>query len=151
MEEYFRCKVKITKAGIYPVVGGRFTHVKSKDDYALYILKDKKSFIYVGITKQSIRARFGSSFYAFKNKKSKTYFNGYTGYKWIEEYQKSKKHLDLIVIPLEKEKIMSETIEAELVCLIRNKTGKWPLFQHEIHFHNNDRAEQVAKNIFKSV
>lgn len=151
MEEYYRCKVKITKVGIYPVIGARFTHVKPKDDYTLYILKDDKNFIYVGITKQSVRARFGGSFYAFKNKKAKTYFNGYTGYKWIEEYQKSKKHIDLIVIPLGIDKKMSEAIEAEVVYLIRNNTGKWPLFQHEIHFHNNSEAERFAKNIFTSV
>jgi hypothetical protein len=46
-------------------------------------------------------------------------------------------------------KIEIESIEAELVFLIRQKTGLWPLTQNEIHFNNDFSGGKVfAKKIF---
>ena len=46
-----------------------------------------------------------------------------------------------------------ESVEAELVYLVRNKTGKWPKNQNEIHFNNFEieKAKQVAEKIYKVI
>jgi len=41
-----------------------------------------------------------------------------------------------------------EAIEAELVYFIREKTGNWPKYQMEIHFH---RASEEEKQIAMSI
>jgi hypothetical protein len=46
------------------------------------------------------------------------------------------------------EQIMTfiETIEAEIVYAIREKTGKWPKYQNEIHFHTQLAQDESIKN-----
>jgi hypothetical protein len=49
-----------------------------------------------------------------------------------------------------KEQVMTfiETIEAEIVYAIREKTGKWPKYQNEIHFHTQlAQDESIKKEI----
>ncbi len=129
-------------------------------DFTLYIIKDADKFVYIGITSQTIVARFGGSLYAYNNQKKKKQFNGYTGYKWIGDYM-NKGNLTLILLPIGKKrmngvsdkeklnrKIFAEAVEAELVFLIRSKTNKWPLYQHEIHFHNDEAAKKEAVDIY---
>jgi len=72
---------------------------------------------------------------------------GYYGYKWKDKITEAEllvwcfsgstpKHI--------------EAIEAELVYFIREKTGQWPKYQMEIHFHGASESEkQVAKSILK--
>ncbi len=106
----------------------------------LYLVSYKSEIIYVGITGQSISARMRAGLMA--NGK-----NGYHGYKW-----KNLIRVDLIVwSSFEKKEINKkymkeiETIEGELVYFIRKKTGKWPKYQTEIHFHNS------KKNFLKTI
>ena len=49
--------------------------------------------------------------------------------------------------------VFVESVEAELVYLIRKKTGKWPCFQNEIHFsnHNLKKAKEIALAIYLAV
>lgn len=119
----------------------------------LYILKDKESIIYIGYTSQSIANRLR---YGINPKGAK----GYHGYKW-KVYEK----LELLVFVFNKELIGNqneedkkyisfvEAVEAELVYLVRNKTGKWPENQNEIHFNNFEieKAKQVAEKIYKEI
>ncbi len=45
-----------------------------------------------------------------------------------------------------------ESIEAELVYLVRNKTNSWPRFQNEIHFNNNfAKGKKIATQIFELI
>ena len=91
----------------------------------LYVVKANDEFAYVGITNQPMAARLRYGF----NPNTET---GYHGYAW--------RHLDgidLYVWPakwLDRDQI--EAIEAELVYAIRKNTGRWPVHQTEIHFHN---------------
>ena len=116
------------------------------------------------MTSQSISARFGGSFYAYKNQEKKKMFNGYTGYKWIGDYLKSKKELTVYLFPIGekkkkglskekkvKRKIFAEAIEAELVFKIRCETKKWTKYQHEIHFHNIQGAKEEAGKIYEKI
>jgi len=103
----------------------------------LYVVKHGSEIYYVGITCQDIRKRLRYGF-------SATGKHGYHGYKW-----KDQDTVELLIwsFPDSTQEYV-EAIEAELVYFIREKTGKWPKYQMEIHFHGASESErQVAKFI----
>lgn len=103
----------------------------------LYVVKHDKDIYYVGITRQDIRKRLR---YGFSAKGE----HGYYGYKW-----KVRDSVDLLIwcFPDSTTEHV-EAIEAELVYFIRGKTGKWPKYQMEIHFHGASEIErQIAEAI----
>ena len=109
----------------------------------LYVVTVDEAPIYVGMTRQSIRSRLRFGWTA-KGK------SGYYGYQWRHVYQEVA--LDLwcnVDPPLQNPMLDVETIEAEIVFLIRQK-GQWPLYQTEIHFHPSSPdhrriAEAIAR------
>lgn len=103
----------------------------------LYVVKHDKEIYYVGITRQDIRKRLRYGFSA-KGK------HGYHGYKW-----KDQDTVELLIWSFPDGTMEHmEAIEAELVYSIREKTGKWPKYQMEIHFHG---ASEKEKHIVKSI
>jgi hypothetical protein len=152
-------KIKITKDSIIPTNPKEYLiHSNNGSCYKIYIIRDRKDFLYVGMAKQKIRARFSGGFRAYSQKKEtgKSEYGGYSGYKWIEKYQVSGREIELIVFPfidkvLRSDEKFIEAIEAEIVFLIRTQTNKWPLSQHEIHFHNDAKARKIAGEIFNSI
>lgn len=150
-------KIRITDKGIIPISPSNYeVHANNGSCFKIYIVKNKAEFLYVGMAKQKIRARFSGSFRAHTKKKEngKAEYGGYSGYKWIEQFQVSGTEIELLVFPFineltEKDKKFIEAVEAEIVFLIRSTPPyKWPLSQNEIHFHNNDNAKKVAQSIF---
>lgn len=132
----------------------KFKHPVTKNRTPkIYILKQEEEIVYVGYASQSIGTRLGQGIRA-------NGANGYHGYKW-------KQALELILYVFvfdhlligKKNKedepyvLMAEAVEAELVYLIREKTGKWPCFQNEIHFNNENlnKAKGIAAEIYDSV
>ena len=113
----------------------------TEKNYKLYILKKEQEFLYIGITRQSLRNRIHSGF----NAKGE---NGYHGYKW-----KDFKNVKLFVwIFKNYNEIQLENIEAELTYLIRTNTNNWPLYQNEIHFNNEfEKGKEIAEKIFKLI
>ncbi len=112
----------------------------------IYILKEGKEILYVGITKRPLSERFRYGLTASGK-------NGYHGYAWKALARKVQSGpIDLFVYVFNSEE-RTEVIEAEVVYLIRNKTGKWPRYQTEIHFHHDaDRKEQgIARRIYEQV
>ncbi|MCB0745950.1 MAG: hypothetical protein KDC90_00670 [Ignavibacteriae bacterium] len=120
----------------------------------LYVLSIEKEIVYIGFTSQSITTRL----YAGLRSSGE---NGYHGYKWKHEDE-----LDLSVFvyqnlfgddaELNNEQYkFVEALEAELVYLVRNKTGNWPRYQNEIHFHSEKtktakiRAEEIYNVLMK--
>lgn len=103
----------------------------------LYVVKRGKNIYYVGITRQDIRKRLRQGFSAKGE-------HGYHGYKW-----KSMEMAELLIWSFHGSNTEHvEAIEAELVYYIREKTGKWPKYQMEIHFHGASVSErQIAKSI----
>ena len=103
----------------------------------LYVVKNGKEFYYVGITTQNIKERLRQGF----NAKGE---HGYHGYKW-----QNQDSVELLVWSFpDNTKDYVEAIEAELVYFIREKTGDWPKYQMEIHFHG---ASEEQKRIAKSM
>ena len=105
----------------------------------LYVVKHDREIYYVGITSQDIRKRLR---YGFSAKGE----HGYHGYKW--------KTLDVVELLIwsfpNSDTAYVEAIEAELVYFVREKTGKWPKYQMEIHFHGaSEKERQVAISILR--
>jgi hypothetical protein len=101
----------------------------------LYIFSVDEEPIYVGATKQPIRARLRLGWSAQGE-------SGYHGY----ALRRTLRRADLAVWYFERGTasdplIDVETIEAEIVFLIRSK-GQWPKFQTEIHFHPSQAAHR---------
>lgn len=107
----------------------------------LYTLSNEEGILYVGQAKQSMRNRLRFGLQADGK-------NGYHGYKW-----KNLPNLELNVFVFpEYNRKQVEAIEAEVVYAVRQKTGKWPLHQNEIHFNNVfPKAMEVASLIIKQL
>ena len=108
----------------------------------IYIIKNKTKIVYVGITSRSIANRLRDGLTATGEK-------GYYGYDWKD----SKGKIDLLIWCFNGEPPKGkrvESLEAEIVFAIRNKTRKWPYSQTEIHFHNvTDKEIKLAESIYK--
>src|SRR5579864_3472427 len=105
----------------------------------LYVVSVDGQLIYVGITRQSMGARFRLGFSA-KGK------NGYHGYAWRHTLTEATLniwcHEDA---PTKNPDLDIETIEAEVVYLAR-AVGQWPAGQTEIHFHpSNEDHRRIAE------
>lgn len=109
----------------------------------LYVVKANKEFVYVGIARQGMSARLRYGLHPSGQHIS----HGYHGYQWkhlksveiyVWLYPENKKRLDVV-----------ESVEAELVFLIRKNTGAWPKYQTEIHFHQpSGKIIKEAQEIF---
>jgi hypothetical protein len=103
----------------------------------------RKKPIYVGQTMQSIAARLRMGFTAKGNA-------GYHGYAWRRKYKRV--DLDIWILKgAKKKKLHLETIEGEVVYLIRHHLGQWPAWQTEIHFHRStDKHRELASKIYQA-
>jgi hypothetical protein len=120
----------------------------------IYIIKKDDEIYYVGYSSQSISTRLLAGM-----KKGGTYLH-YKGYKW-----KDLDKIELFVFVFDKDlktpmedddkefKLFAEAVEAELVYKIRTQSGKWPLYQNEIHFNNYYliEATEMATEIYETL
>lgn len=112
----------------------------------LYVVVAKGKPIYVGVTRQTMRQRL----YAGWNASGK---NGYHGYAWRRPPRTEADlyvwcHSDAPMGPSED----LETVEGEVVYMIRNADGQWPSGQTEIHFHQSGKEHrELAVRIVESV
>ena len=105
----------------------------------LYVVKSNSEIIYIGQTNRNVRDRLR---YGLKAEGK----GGYYGYMWSN----LPKVCILIWCFDGKTKEYVETVEGEVVFLVRMRTGKWPSYQMEIHFHNAKTDEvEVAKAILR--
>ena len=113
----------------------------------LYVVSAGTELIYVGQTVQSIRARMRLGF-------SADGAGGYYGYAWRHHYAAVDLRIWLLEdAPEDTELIDLQTIEAELVYLLRHRRSQWPSYQTEIHFYPSKPihchlAEQVFTHCF---
>jgi hypothetical protein len=111
----------------------------------IYILKYKEKIIYVGITKMPLSNRFRYGL-------SASGLGGYHGYAWKQLAARKESDPINLYIYLFGSEEWTEAIEAEIVYLIRYKTGNWPEHQTEIHFHQTTKAEKsMAEKIYKEI
>lgn len=106
----------------------RFSGIATSGKPKLYIVSVDEKPVYVGITVQPIRNRLRLGWNADGER-------GYHGYAW--RHHLTQANIDIWChddAPLDKPALDIETVEAEVVFLIRSG-GQWPLYQTEIHFH----------------
>jgi len=119
----------------------------------IYVLYDEKEVVYVGHTIQSIG-------------QISVRTHGKYNYPWLKDESRSAIWLTVFLInppdvctvdgndeeTKQLTKNYGEAVEAELVYLVRNETGKWPSGQHEVHFRNDYLvANEVATELYKSL
>ena len=118
---------------------GHMTSGKPK----LYIFSRDGKPIYVGATVQKMASRLNLGW------KAKG-VGGYHGYRF--RHEGTEVNLDVWVDTDEVQKTSAdlrsgsdiETVEAEIVYLLRHRTGQWPAFQTEIHFYQSDGTHREA-------
>jgi hypothetical protein len=102
----------------------------------LYVVVASGQAVYIGVTRQSMSNRFRYGF----NAKGK---HGYHGYAWRHKH----KEASIYVWAAQKNAgslLDVETVEAEVVFLVRKLTGQWPACQTEIHFHPSSQVHRDA-------
>ena len=102
----------------------------------VYVVSVNQTPVYVGATTQAIKVRLNQGL------KAKY------GYKW-----KDLGRATISVWMLEgADKMDMETVEGEVVFLIRQQCDKWPEYQNEIHFHEScDAHRAAARKIFNQL
>lgn len=114
----------------------------------LYIIRIEEEIVYVGYTSQSISSRLNSGLkakygYKWRTKRDEFRLSVYVFVdKFIGDKDKDDDYYHFV-----------EAIEAELVFLVRYKTGNWPKYQNEIHFHQNQsiRVKGIAENLLEFI
>ena len=120
----------------------KFSYPLTGSQFKIYVLTDKENILYVGTTKTSIKIRL--RYWLSVNGQ-----NGYHGYKW-----KTMSTVRLFVWCFDEfDKVKIESVEAELVYLIRKKSGKWPISQNEIHFNNLflPTGQLIAEKLYRQL
>ncbi len=127
---------------------GKFSKLTCSKLPKLYIVSVEGKPVYVGITKQAMRARLRFGFAAAGR-------GGYHGYAWRNQFRAAT--LDVWVQADAtgngggNAMLDIETIEAENVFLARSE-GQWPACQTEIHFHPSlPEHREAAANIWRSI
>lgn len=105
----------------------KFSGIASSKMPKLYIASINGKPVYVGATKRPMGERIRVGWKA-------TGKNGYHGYAWKNEGAEAQLDVWAHTDALERAHLDIETVEAEVVFLIR-QAEQWPLFQTEIHFH----------------
>ena len=114
----------------------KFSGPASRRGPKLYVVSHNEKPFYVGVTKQTIRARLRIGFDA-------NVVHGYHGYAWLHHLEHAM--LDVWVQDSPDGNIMDlETVESEVVFLIRQEYEQWPAHQTEIHFHPSDAKHRHA-------
>ena len=139
----FTYQIKFTPNGITEVKSPnedrRFSGNASLPVPKLYVVSDGKKPIYVGQTRQTIGDRMRSGFQSDGS-------HGYHGYAW--RHNSSTATIDVWVQEGKEDSAWIETVEAEVVFLIRQEHDQWPEYQTEIHFHQSGPAHRaVARKI----
>lgn len=128
----------------------------------IYVIKNSNEILYIGEAKSNLKKRITRGFVAYRFwKRNEQARNGYKGYKWIEMFDQKESGKTLEKLSLtcflfdeshNENRVFIEAIEGELVFLIRNQTGQWPLFQNEIHFNNeHPKSKSIAQKIFQKI
>jgi len=140
---HYEVKVSKTAYKCISVNGQPTDHFITPDTKAgiqkLYVLKSGNEIYYVGVTSQSMSSRLRIGYRANGEQ-------GYHGYKWIGKIPRAEL---LVWCFTESDRSPVEAIEGELVYLVRNRTGKWPRYQMEIHFHPDasDKEKRIAETL----
>ncbi|MGX9120585.1 hypothetical protein ACWTU6_28600 [Mesorhizobium sp. BHbsci] len=124
-----------------PKGGSRFSGIAKSLVPKLYVASIDGKPIYVGITKRGMQQRLRYGWNAAGN-------SGYYGYAWRHQGAEAVLDVWAHADAVDRNQRDIETVEAEVVYLIRRRTGQWPTFQTEIHFYaSTDVHRRIAEQI----
>lgn len=139
-------RFKVTYTPVKPTIlcergTSKFSGYMTSGKPKLYIFSRDSKPIYVGATVQSMASRLNLGWKAQGA-------GGYHGYRF--RHEGSEVNLDVWIdideVQARGDGMRSgsdiETIEAEIVYLLRHRTGQWPAFQTEIHFYESNSAHR---------
>ena len=120
----------------------RLSHRAAGQSPKLYVVHDHGCPIYVGITKQPIAARLRFGWSADGK-------HGYHGYAWRHAFESVGFDVWYQSLAASGGRLNDlETIEAEVVYLLRRRYRQWPEFQTEIHFHHSTASHRkIARQV----
>ncbi|RWP57495.1 MAG: hypothetical protein E5V60_01540 [Mesorhizobium sp.] len=122
-------------------VSERFSGIAKSSIPKLYIASIDGRPIYVGITKQGMQKRLAYGWKAAGR-------SGYYGYAWRRQGVAAVLDVWGHVDAVDRNVREIETVEAEVVYLVRLITGEWPGFQTEIHFYpSTNKHRRIAETI----
>src|SRR5882757_5088018 len=126
-------------------VNRKFSGLASRKIPKLYVVVANSKVVYVGITRQTVSSRLRYGFTA-KGK------HGYHGYAWPHKHTQATLYVWAAHEDAGSSLLDVETIEAEVVLLVRQRTGQWPSGQTEIHFHPSSQVHRKAATaIWKAI
>ena len=143
----FTYQIRFTPNEITKVVcpdgrrGNAFLGKASQQVPKLYIVSDGGEPLYVGKTSRRLRERLRAGFKAGGK-------HGYHGYAWRDRLTQATISVWIATEGEAQDPTWIETVEAEVVFLIRKEYDQWPEHQTEIHFHAScDDHRQAARRI----
>ena len=150
-----KTEIIVTQSGVKSTDGVSLNSgLLGNTNYKIYIPTLEEKFIYVGLTKQKLGTKFQQGFRSYLKDLNGSRVGGYGGYKWIKKHIETGVKLTLYVFDLGHQisKNEAESIEAEIVFIVRQTTNKWPLEQNEIHFNNGfPKSYTRAQEIFQKI
>lgn len=121
--------------------GRRFSGLAKSLVPKLYIASIDGNPIYVGITKRGMQQRLTYGWNAAGK-------SGYYGYAWRHHGAEAVLDVWAHADAVDRNEREIKTVEAEVVYLLRHRTGQWPGFQTEIHFYPSAEVHrQIAEQI----
>jgi len=138
-----------TRSDSYTVIGpdgaSHFSAPATSRIPKLYVISRAGVPGYIGITTQSISSRLRYGLRAIGQ-------HGYHGYRWRNQRGLALDIWCLTDARPKRASIEIQSIEAEVVFLIRKKFDQWPEFQTEIHFYpstpfHRDAAARVLQQL----
>jgi hypothetical protein len=112
----------------------------------LYVVKSRSDIVYVGQTTQNMQSRLYNGLnaknypYMWKHLKEVDILVWRSKDKKVEDKETRKKIVKQV-----------ETLEGEIVFLLRTCNGKWPKHQMEIHFHNAKKDQNKLIELAKAI
>jgi hypothetical protein len=125
-------------------VDRQFSGLATRKIPKLYVVVAEGRVVYVGITRQTMSSRLRYGFTATGN-------HGYHGYAWPHKHTQASLYVWAAHEDAGSSLLDVETIEAEVVLLVRQKTRQWPSCQTEIHFHPSSQVHRKAAAVWKAI
>lgn len=118
-------------------VDRKFSGLANRKIPKLYVVVAEGRVIYIGITRQTMSSRLHGGFTA-------TGKHGYHGYAWPHKHTQASLYVWAAREDAGSSLLDVETVEAEVVLLVRQRTRQWPSGQTEIHFHPSSQVHRKA-------
>lgn len=125
----------------------------------VYVVSTETEVVYVGEAYTDLKTRMSRGFVPRRHYARTGHARGgYKGYKWIDLIEPEDANsltVDAFMFGADFNdadyRCVIEGVEGDLVHIIRANDGKWPAYQNEIHFSNQEGAYATAEAIYETI